>query len=200
MTAVHLNSYDSFLTSLPFVFTQDVFLCHLINKGRIELPFPSVATWRSAGKLLIERIIFQKISNYHFCRPACNRKMFATNDTSQTCGFYHCISQQQNAKPTHNSTRRQFVLVLLLDHSSKPFTHSRQQSYPERQWPSTLEAPNKASSSCYCFPTLFTAAFHLTYQRLLSTQDVAKCWALYGGPQRTQTFLQVVSQNGVSRP
>lgn len=75
----------------------------LVNKGRIELPFPNVTTWRSAGKLLIERIIFQKISNYHFCRPACNRKMFATNDTSQTCGFYHCISQQQNAKPTHNS-------------------------------------------------------------------------------------------------
>ena len=145
----------------------------LFNKGRIELPFPSVTTWCSAGELLIERIIFRKISNYSFCRPVCNRKMFATNDTSQACGFYHCISQQQNAKPNYHSRDVNSSLCCYSTTRLNPSLIAANSLTPKGSAIST-RGSDKASSSCYCFPTLFTAAFHLTYQRLLSTQDVAK--------------------------
>ena len=57
--------------------------------------------------------------------------------------FTTALANNKTLSPLIIITRRQFVLVLLLDHSPKPYTHSRQQSYPERQWPSALEAPIK---------------------------------------------------------
>lgn len=123
---------------------------------------------------LLNASFFKRLVIIIFVDPLVTEKCLQQMILHRPVDFTTALANNKTLSPLIIITRRQFVLVLLLDHSSKPFTHSRQQSYPERQWPSTLEAPIP-SSSCYCFPTLFTAAFHLTYQRLLSTQNVAKC-------------------------
>lgn len=125
---------------------------------------------------LLNASFFKRLVIIIFVDPLVTEKCLQQMILHRPVDFTTALANNKTLSPLIIITRRQFVLVLLLDHSPKPYTHSRQQSYPERQWPSTLEAPTLIpSSSCYCFPTLFTAAFHLTYQRLLSTQNVAKC-------------------------